>query len=171
MKYTTVIFLISMILFTLLESTKSSINKLIRGDQLYEIISQNSGKCLNVRGGHNSQIDQFTCNGKNKQKFKILWTQENTVFLMSARSGSVVQVAGASKGDRGNVNAWKLHGGKNQQFLLTQKGGWYTITNVWSGKVLYVSGSTKKNSANVAQNTNHGGATQLWELRPTQIKE
>jgi hypothetical protein len=182
MKFSTTIFLISMFLFAYIQSSKiktavdaktaGAPHKLMKGDEFYHIVSKKSGKCMDVYGGRgaHANVIQWACHGGDNQKWKILYTHENTSIISAVHSGFVLDVHFASKKNAANIITWHLHAGKNQQWLLEpDHEGYYTLRGVWSGQVLDVHSGSTKNGASVIQYPRHGGANQLWELRPTHV--
>jgi len=134
-----------------------------------QIISKNSGKCLDVSGvatNNGANVQQWDCHGGANQ----LWTltdKGDGFYLIAARhSGRCLDVEGYGKGNGTNVSQYDCHGGTNQLWsIIPQGGGYYLITAKHSGKCLDVSGVSKDRGANVYQWDCHGGDNQLWQLR------
>ena len=78
----------------------------------------------------------------------------------------VLDIAGGSKANGGNVQIYQGNGTKAQQFKLSydKKTGYYTITNVQSGRVLDVSGGKAANGRNVQQYSSNGTLAQRWVI-------
>lgn len=78
--------------------------------------------------------------------------------------GKVLDIAGGSKANGGNVQIYQGNGTAAQQFKLSydKKTGYYTITNVQSGRVLDVSGGKAANGRNVQQYGSNGTIAQRW---------
>jgi hypothetical protein len=90
-----------------------------------------------------------------------------TVQIVSKNSGQCLDVAAVGTHNGANVQQWDCHGGANQLWTLTNKGGeYYLITARHSGKCLDVAGVANNNGANVQQYDCHGGPNQLWSIIP-----
>jgi beta-xylosidase len=86
---------------------------------------------------------------------------------VSARSGKVLDVPGASQADGTGVIQWPDNGAVNQKWTFqSTSDGYHTITCLASGKVLDVTGSSTADGARVVQATPDGRASQQWQLRP-----
>jgi hypothetical protein len=141
---------------------------LMKGE-FFEIVAKHSGKCMTLGGGDN--IVQSKCNGRNLQKWKMMYTHENTVILMNARLGGVATTKTHSRRPGINCHLLKLHGGHNQQWKLSVNDeGYYTITSVWSNYVLNVHKAFKIDKVTIYLWTPNGGDNQLFEFRATTFK-
>ena len=79
------------------------------------------------------------------------------------KDGMVLDVAGGSKKDGGNVLIYTATGGANQQWRVTHDPkGYVTLSNANSGKVLDVAGGSAKDGANALQYSSNGGRNQKW---------
>ncbi len=79
------------------------------------------------------------------------------------KDGMLLDVAGGSKKDGGNVLIYTATGGANQQWRVTHDPkGYVTLANVNSGKVLDVAGGSARNGANALQYSSNGGRNQKW---------
>jgi endoglucanase len=87
--------------------------------------------------------------------------------IVNRNSGMLLDVAGLSTNNGGNVDQWIGNSGANQQWTLTSlENGYYEIVNLNSGLALEVSGSSTTNGANVDQWAWNGGNNQQWGLLP-----
>lgn len=78
-----------------------------------------------------------------------------------------LDVAGARKNDRTNIQIYQYKGGANQKFRIDRlSSGWYMITDTNSGKVLDVSGGRKASGVNVQLYSWNGSDAQLWRFYP-----
>ncbi len=92
------------------------------GNDLYKIVNFNSGMVLDVNGGSTAdgaKIIQWPWNGGANQIWRALplsnWGGDpNTFIIISAASGKVLDVTGASKGDGAQLIQWPWNGGYNQ---------------------------------------------------------
>lgn len=94
--------------------------------------------------------------------------ESGRTYEMSAKhSGKCLDVSGASNNTGANIYQWDCHGGPNQRWTLTDKGGgYYTVTAQHSGKCMDVEGAGQGNGANVYQWDCHSGPNQLWMFIP-----
>ncbi|MFL6446706.1 MAG: RICIN domain-containing protein [Bryobacteraceae bacterium] len=136
-----------------------------------ELVSKNSGKCLDVRdistaGG--ALLQQWACWGGDNQKFAFTPVQGGYQITVK---GSSLQLdvdggPGATQ-DGAAVIQWPYWGGSNEIWQLTRDSdGYYTIAALHSGKCLDVSDISKSDGAPVHQWTCWGGDNQKWQLVP-----
>ena len=79
------------------------------------------------------------------------------------KDGMLLDVAGGSKKDGGNVLIYTATGGANQQWRVSHDSkGYVTLANANSGKVLDVAGGSARNGANALQYSSNGGRNQKW---------
>src|SRR5579883_353631 len=137
------------------------------------IISKNSGKCLDIMGGPGATwpgdlAQQWDCwNGYNQQ---FQFTPVNGGYEITARhSGLQLDIEGGPSAVQDGVLLlqWPYWGGSNEIFSVNPTGdGYYTITVLSSGKCLDVSGMSLDNGALVHQWTCWGGDNQKWQIVP-----
>ncbi|WP_425622812.1 RICIN domain-containing protein [Bifidobacterium adolescentis] len=85
------------------------------------------------------------------------------VVSTALKDGMLLDVAGGSKKDGGNVLIYTATGGANQQWRVSHDPkGYVTLSNVNSGKVLDVAGGSARNGANALQYSSNGGRNQKW---------
>jgi hypothetical protein len=142
------------------------------------IISKNSGKCLDVPywSGTNwalkpgITLQQWTCWGGDMQKFQL--TPVNGGYEISSKiSGLQLDVAGgpSATGNGVPLTQWPYWGGTNEIFQVNPTAdGYYTLNPVSSGKCVDVSNVSTANGALVWQWSCWGGDNQKWSLVPTQ---
>ncbi|BCJ58132.1 hypothetical protein Jiend_15540 [Micromonospora endophytica] len=83
-------------------------------------------------------------------------------------SGKLMEVAGLSRDDNGNVALWADANVPQQHWAITPVGGgYYLFTNRLSGKALTVAGGSTANGANINQLTYSGLPQQQWQLIPS----
>ncbi|MBS6396168.1 MAG: RICIN domain-containing protein [Clostridiales bacterium] len=130
----------------------------LSGDMVLDIAS------ANVQNNANVQI--YTSNGTEAQKFYLRNVGDNTYVLISLISGKVLEVAGGSNTDRANVCLNPYSGFSHQKWwLFNAENGYYTLMSVSSGKVLDISGGNAKNGANVQQYMQNGSNAQKFSLK------
>jgi hypothetical protein len=90
-----------------------------------------------------------------------------TYEIKAKHSGLCLDIAGVGMQNAANAQQYDCHGGPNQQWTLTDKGGGYfLVTAKHSGKCLDVTGPSTANGANIYQWDCHGGDNQLWQFIP-----
>ena len=140
----------------------------IRGTY-YEIISRNSGKCLDVFGASLDDLApviQWTCTGGPNQQWRLEQTASGAYRLIARHSGKALDVFGAVVDDLAPAIQFPSHTGDNQLFmLLPASDGYVSIVARHSGKPLDVTGASLEDGAAVIQYSANGGANQQWLLR------
>lgn len=136
----------------------------------YEIVNENSNKCLEVyRGstGDGANVDQWGCNGGNHQYWVL--DQVGTVgghpadYIVNNNSAKCLDVYRSSFSNGANVDQWTCNNGYNQIWIDGESTYRY-FQNYNSGKVLEVYRSSLSDGANVDQWTYNGGANQKWYI-------
>lgn len=141
-------------------------------DGTYYIKSYFSGMYLDVvncSSANNANVQQWTYNGCDAQKFKLVSNDDGTYCIYTGASGysKVVDVAGKSTADGANILQYAYKGTTNQKFYVEEvSSGVYAIkTAITSGgSCLDVYGWSTSAGGNIAQWTYWGGACQLWYL-------
>jgi hypothetical protein len=139
----------------------------------FNIVSKNSGKCLDVTGGSTSpdvQLQQWACTGAANQKFSFTAVSGGNE-ITAQNSGLQLDVQGGESftQDGTPIIQWPYWGGTNEIWNLSAaSAGTYTITALSSGKCLSVSGNSQKNGAKIIQWTCNGSTSQDWSLVPPQ---
>jgi|GEM_PF-2725264 hypothetical protein len=89
-------------------------------------------------------------------------------YIVSRRSGKMLDVLGFRTTENADVVQWGGTGGPNQQWTLNQaSGGYYTITGVQSGKALQVRQASTANGTDVTIGTVASTNNQQWQFVPT----
>jgi len=91
-------------------------------DRFFTIRSANGGKCLdvpNASGASGIQLQQFTCNGGDNQRWKLLPEPDGRVSIVNKNSGLCVDVPGASTSDNAVLQQFTCNGGDNQKWYYT----------------------------------------------------
>ena len=138
-------------------------------NQWVEIVSQNSGKCLDVTGGSSAPLtpmQQWTCSGGTNQQFKL--TPVNGTYEITVRSsGLQLDVEGGpiATWDGAPIIQYPYWGGSNELWSVTPNpNGYFTIHPANSGKCLDVSAVSTADGAPVQQWTCWGGPNQSWRF-------
>jgi uncharacterized repeat protein (TIGR03803 family) len=138
-------------------------------DEYVEIVSRNSGKCLDVYGASTAaaaSVIQWTCHGGANQQWRLEPAGGGAFRILARHSGQALDVYGALLGDVVPIIQWPAHGGDNQAFTLEPAGdGYVRIVARHSGKALDVEFASPNDGARVIQYLPHGGANQQWLLR------
>ncbi len=140
----------------------------------------NTGYCLDVTGGsfyEGVSVCLYKVNGTAAQRFSLISTSPKVeggrtvadgVYSLASRAdpSKVLDVAGGSVSNGGNVQAWAANGTAAQRFRLTcGDDGFYTIQNLKSGKVLDVADANLVPGTNVQQWDANGTDAQKWAVR------
>ena len=141
---------------------------------VYYIQNVHSGLYLDVANGssaNNANIQQWSYNGCDAQKFKIVANSDGSCYILTGASGysKCVDVAGAKSADGANILQYTYKGSSNQQFkLVAQSDGTYAILTRVSGynSGLDVYDWSTEAGGNVNQWNYWGGACQKWILVP-----
>lgn len=133
-----------------------------------------SGLVLDVADGssaNNANIRQWSYNGCDAQKFKIVSDGDGYYHILTGASGytKCVDVAGGKSADGTNILQYTYKGKTNQQYKITkQSDGTYAILTRASGckSGLDVYDWSTEAGGNVNQWNFWGGACQKWTLEP-----
>ncbi len=84
----------------------------------YQIVSRQSGQCLDIAGGPASQgnqavLQQYPCHGQTNQLFRL---DASASTIRPVHSGKCIDIAGVSTADGAAVQQYDCHGGLNQQW-------------------------------------------------------
>jgi hypothetical protein len=146
---------------------------------LVNIISKNSGKCLDVPWSSSTNwaqnpgqtLQQWTCWGGDMQKFQII-PVNGGYQITSKISGLQLDILGGPDaiGDGIPLIQYPYWGGANEIFQVNPtEDGYYTINPVSTGKCVDVSGVSTADGAPVWQWTCYGGDNQKWSITPTAV--
>jgi len=138
-----------------------------------QVISKNSGKCLDVTGGPpatdpGTPLQQWACWGSSNQAF-LFTPVEGGYEITAQNSGLQLDVTGgpAAVEDGVHVIQWPYWGGSNEIWqVLPVADGYYKIVALNSGKCLDVDGISLSDGAAVQQWSCWGGDNQSWQLVP-----
>jgi len=159
------------------------------GNGYYNIISKCNNLYLDihegwVRNGGNIQVWEGTKN-YNGQKFKFVKSKEpekpkdpeiptgkktieDGIYQIKSALDEkyVLEVAGSSKANDGNIQIWQNSNSLNQKFDLKYiKDGYYEIRSVNSEKLVEVRAGSKAKGANVQQCENTNSDAQRWIIQ------
>jgi uncharacterized repeat protein (TIGR03803 family) len=141
-------------------------------DQYFEIVSRNSGKCLDVSGASTEPAApaiQWTCHGGLNQQWRLEPAGGGAFRIIARHSEQALDVYGALLDDVTPIIQWPVHGGDNQAWTLEPASdGYVRIVARHSGKAMDVEFASTDEGARVIQYTPHGNANQQWLFRPAQ---
>lgn len=136
-------------------------------NQVYTILSKNSGKALDVSYGqadNGTNVLQYTYYGYDNQKWYIQKLDNGYYIIKSYATGKVLSVENFSTENGGNVHQWEYVGNENQEWSVLYTDGYYKIINRYSGLLLDVSDISKEDNANVQQWEDVNQDNQLWKI-------
>ncbi len=140
----------------------------ITSGHIYKVISQNSGKALDVKDvstADGASLQQWTYGGGSNQKWRVEDVGGGYYRFTSLNSGKAMEVAGSSTANGATVQQWTWGGGDNQRWSLTlQPDGSYQVLNKHSGKALDVRDMSTSDGAGIQQWdwSGSGGSNQKW---------
>ena len=87
----------------------------------YELVSRNSGKCLDVTDwstANGAPMQQWTCHGGANQQWMLRTADAGVSVIVSVYSGKALDVTDWSPADGAPIQQWDPTGGSNQQWTL-----------------------------------------------------
>lgn len=143
-------------------------------DGTYYIKNCSSGLYLDVYNGlseNGTNIQQWSYNGYDSQKFKLVSDGAGYYYVLTGASGysSCLDVENGSASDGTNIEEWEYWGGDMQKFKVVEENSgqyvFYTKASNCTGCMDLYNISSEA-GANINQWTYWGGAGQLWILEP-----
>ncbi len=155
---------------TATSSVGSSYTEATIQDGVYYLKNVNSGKYLDVANGsadNGTNIQQWTFNGYDAQKFQIKSDGNGYYYILTGASGytSCVDIDSGSSADGTNVLQWEYWGGDMQKYKIAKNSdGSYSFLTKASGcsSALDVYNMSADDGANVCQWSYWGGSGQSW---------
>ena len=136
----------------------------------YTVTNRNSGKCLDVAGSSTADganVQQYTCNGGNNQRWRIEDQGDDTSRLVNVATGKVLDTADCSSADGADLRQWSWLNNTCQRFrFLVTDSGYVRIVNQATGKVADVADCSTADSADVRQWSWLNNNCQQWKLNP-----
>jgi CxxC motif-containing protein (DUF1111 family) len=121
---------------------------------LYELKFAHSNKCLDVSGAGTADgvnVQQYTCNTTNAQRFTVTNLGGNIYELKNFNSNKCAQTAGGGTANNTNIEQYTCNQGTSQKFkFVAATGGTYEVRHELSNRCLDVAGQSTADSANVA---------------------
>jgi hypothetical protein len=138
---------------------------------VYTLASKNSGMALDVNGCSGTagaNVQQWTPNGANCQRWNLQNKGNGDYVLTSIQSGMALDVDACSTANGGNVQQWTPNGAACQAWRPEPVGGGYfRLVSKNSGLVLDVAACSTAAGANVQQWQWLGGDCQRWRFTPS----
>jgi hypothetical protein len=135
----------------------------------YQIINQNSNKCVDVAGrstADGAAIQIWGC-GLNQlnQQWQFVATDSGFYRLVARDSGKVLDVSGISTANGSLIHQWTWWGGLNQQWqAVSVGGGYYKFIARHSGRVIDVPNCNTANGTQLQQWDDLNNACQAFRL-------
>ncbi|WP_152626281.1 RICIN domain-containing protein [Streptacidiphilus carbonis] len=145
----------------------------INSSAWYQVVSTNSGKCVDATGGgtaNGTAVQQWTCgSGNTNQEWQFQPTDSGYYKVVTRNATSEAwDVTGGSgaTGDGVPIQLWSYGGGTNQQWKPVQQAdGSYTFSpRSATGECLDVTGVSTADGTRLQQWTCTGGAAQSFSL-------
>jgi len=91
----------------------------VGGNNIYEILNNNSGMCLTSDGIAGDQVNQMPCEGSQLQLWRTYLTPSSTSAypIQNVYSGLYLDVSGNSPWPGAAIDTWPYNGGANQFFV------------------------------------------------------
>lgn len=136
---------------------------------IYKIVNRHSGLCLDVSNGSTAagaNVQQWTDNGTNAQKWKVIFNKEDsTYYIISVLNSKPVVVDSYSKSNGANAIIYNNDYGTNKRWYVTYVNDGYSfLINKNSNKSLEVGGWSKSAGGNVQQWDYKAQANQQWKF-------
>lgn len=80
---------------------------------IYSLVARHSNKCVDVAGGSNAaggNVQQYTCNNTNAQKFRLENSINGAFRLVNINSNKCVDIAGGKIENGTNIQQWDCNG-------------------------------------------------------------
>jgi hypothetical protein len=138
---------------------------------IYTISNVHSNKVMAIQFAsklNGKNINQYTSNGGNNQKWEIISVGDGYYKFESCHSEKVVEVQGNSTDNGRNIQQWEWAEGDNQIWKIIEvSDGEFKFIAKSSGKVLEVSGSSHDDNGNIQQWDWDGADNQRWKFTVT----
>ena len=134
--------------------------------------SNHDGRCLDSDVSsptHNgTKVQIWNCNGWNNQKWTFASTGDGYYEIKGVGSGKLMEVAGLSRDDGGNVAIYADSDVPQQHWAVTPTGdGYYFLINRYSGLCLGVDEGSTADGANIEQQPYASLTRQQWQIIPS----
>lgn len=138
---------------------------------VYSLVARHSNKCVDVDGSSTARganIQQYTCNNTNAQRFRLENAANGAFRLVNINSNKCMDVAGGRIENGTNIQQWDCNGLAPQAFrFVAAANGSYKLKFENSGRCLDISGPTPNDRQNIHQwDCIAGQANQDFTFRP-----
>lgn len=135
----------------------------------FRLASVISGLCLDVASGSTeagANVQQFTCNGSNAQKWTVKRDASGTISLRAGTTNMCLSVVGNASAPGTNVDQEPCDGGPAQAWSVRGVGlGHYELKHAGSSICLDVAQASTAPGSNVATWTCNDLAPQIWQFK------
>lgn len=136
----------------------------------YRVINRNSAKALDALSqgtANGTQIDQWTYNGGNNQRWIVTSLGYSQYKIVGVQSGRALDVFGNGTANGTKIDLWDYNGGINQKYTFTAtSGGYFRITPAnATGSCIDGVGFGTANGTLVDLWQYNGGNNQQWILQ------
>jgi hypothetical protein len=138
----------------------------------YLLVNRNSGKVLTPKDDSaeaGAQLVQMPVSGNSNQIWRMDSVDVDYVAFVNLGNGLAMDINGASTATGAANIQWTYTAAKNQQWLLTPVGDYYTLQNRNSGLLVDINACSTDDGANSIQWSANGGTNQQWILRPADV--
>jgi len=131
----------------------------------FQIVNRNSGLCMDINNatmGSGTNVQQWTCNGGNWQR----WSYDATTGLIrSLQDPRYCLDNGGTYSDGANVQIWACTGNANQRFTLDTVSGSIRM-RTYPTQVVDAFNASATPGSNIITWTDSGAANQRWNFVP-----
>jgi alpha-L-fucosidase len=128
----------------------------------YRMVARHSDKVASVTG---TDIVQAAGNGDDTQKWTLHATGDGYYKIHNVATGTLMEVAGLSRANGGDVALWPDDNVPQQHWAITPlANGCHLLTNRLSGLALNVDGGSTTDGADINQYAYTGAARQQWQI-------
>lgn len=145
-------------------------------DGYYTIASKlDENKVLDVINGSitaGTNMQLYTKNNRNNQKFKFTYNGDGTYTIKSLKSNKVLDIEGKQKEDGSSINQQYQDNTDSQKWIIKETtGGYYNIISYGAGAMLDVYGGKATDGAKIQLLVNTNSARQEFKLEKTNVIE
>ncbi|GKU26503.1 RICIN domain-containing protein [Clostridium folliculivorans] len=143
----------------------------ITSGKTYKLINAGSGKALDVYAAgtaNYTNVDIFTDNGTDAQKWTIYSNSDGTYKLLNVNSNKALDVYAAGTADYTNIDIYDDNGTAAQKWsIVANSDGTYKLINTNSKKALDVYAAGTADYTNVDIYSDNESAAQKWRIVET----
>jgi hypothetical protein len=143
-------------------------NPAIVSGGIYQIISEYSGKCLQVVAAsqdNGARLEQSDCGSQNSQRFRLSKNNDDSYSLASLNGGKCLDVKDGVKTPGTAVQQWDCNERDQQKFLPIERASKFSLRSAFAGLCLDVAGPSKNSGAALQVWSCQSSANQTWTLK------